>query len=265
MMNAKFYSDPFSGSDKGNNNMFVPRYGMGFSYAPESIDTILGKKCLAFLAPCSSGRVSVPNAGAAEVICSDFKRNEKLHNELKKITVTPTGTGYIAYCDTRLLYSELTDRLDKLKKIGLLRTVVFGTDCVYVAVEQAANSFITKDFAVIYVVNELKRKGAFDIRYNCKLRDTHGGEDLQTDVIYQQEKGGHAEFLKIVLNPRLTEYTNPNTEKSYRKIIAAAERLRGLTLIVSPSVNTALLGQILANYTRCPIRIVKLDELYRLR
>lgn len=264
MMNARFYSDRSFGSDNDNSyTRFVPRY-VGGVYNGNTIDDILGKKCLAFSALCSSGKVSDPNAGAAEVVCNNFKKYEALHNELKRIAVTPTCSGYIVYTDTGLLFSELAERLNKLENTGLIKTFSLGIDRVYIEIVPAANSFLTRDFALIYTVSELRQK-AFDVRYNCKLSDTHSGAALNIDIIYQTEPGGHADFVMIILNNRLTEYTNPNVEKHYKKIITAAERLRGLTLIVSPSINVVLLKQILANYTKHHIHIVKLDELYRLR
>ncbi len=240
-------------SDSGNNGFAPIRY--------ETIDMILGKKCLAFSSPYSTASAYDSISQLADYICEDFQKFERLHNEIKRIAIAPNCAGHIKYVESGISFSDLYHRINKFKSAGLLKSAVFGSDCVFIAVEPSAVGFLTRDFAVLHTVSELRRRGAADVRYNCQLRDTHTAKQLNIDIICQRERGGRAEFIMVIPNSRLAEYTNPNNVKHYRKIVVAAERLKGLTLVVSPSVDTAVLKRILASYTKYPIHIVKLSDL----
>lgn len=268
-MDARFISNPYMNS-KGNEYRFTPRYSSNGSHmapvcAVNTIDTILGKKFLAHTTY-SSGMMHNSNAGAADVVCGNFGKYERLHNEFKKIcTASSVGSGYIRYLDTGLSFTELKERIDIFKQIGLVKNVIFSNEGFYLSLVPEAVSFLTKDFAVIYTVNMIQKKGAVDIRYNCPIRDVNSGKLLNIDIVYQRENGGHVEFIMVILNSHLHEYANANNEKHYRKIIEAADRLKGLTLIVSPSVDVFALRSVLEMYTKYPTKIIKLTELEVLR
>ena len=208
------------------------------------------------------GMHSSPNTPLAEMLTSNYSRNETVHQELRKIASTSSRYGLISYNNTTgVSRGELSVILNSMKMQGLLESSNSYTTGVYVTLAPGAGEFLKKEFATLHVVKTLKDfygANLREIKYNCTLCDIRTGRQYGVDVIYRI--GNSVHFVNITLNPNFLGMSNYITRHS-----EIAERLRSsYGIVVSPNVNPVMIKTAIRERTssRCePVQVACFDRL----
>ena len=254
--------------------------GMMGAYSPAmsnrpavmNIEQVLGKKGLSFAIDShgsrmfKNGKFADTNSVLADILCTDFRRKERLLSAIRWLLTLPHCRGNIFCTDIDLSRQETERHIEQLCRQGLIinyTPVREGyKDGYTVTVNPQAKDFINKEFAQLYLANYIRRNIQVDeLYYNVTLKDVNTQKTYKIDLIYRTGRSVH--FVLACLNPKLMD-----RPELLERLKVSADRLRSnVSIVTSPSIEPQMLRTIMrfntASNTR-DVSVIKLDQLQHL-
>ncbi len=167
-----------------------------------------------------------------------------LLNALKKIAVLPNHSGIIDMQDISLPMSQAISCLNDCHRAGMLNYQYCGNTQIKVTINPAAIDFISKDGAVLYLVDYLITHNNYnEIYYKVPLTELNNFSPDTYNIDIVTRKLNNVRFISLALNPNLLNNTN-----QLLRLAKMADRLGSLTVIISPNLNTISFRNILLQY-----------------
>ena len=245
MKTPMFFSDN-NNPNNGNNRQQFPRvFSQNSSSNNQPVTTVnrvLGLKQLRFETDpagkriSSDGRKPNPNTALAEAIAYRYDYFEPLHTKIRAISSQSSNAGIISYPELFPIPSaEIINLVNSLKDAGIItRYTNYGT-CAYIEINPDAKYFYDKEFAVLHLLNHIRKNNADEIYYNCTLANTYDNERFVIDLMYRQ--GNSVTFCVTALSTKIM------FPAQFERIVKLANRFKNITLIVSSSINTVELTE----------------------
>lgn len=211
------------------------------------------------------GRKNNPNAALAEALSVNYEYYEPLHVTLRRFSASAQNAGTINYSDmSPIRPNDVLAMIADLHKAGIInRYTLYGYppygNSIYILLNPIAKKFYDKEFAQIHLVKYINsHKAPNEIYYDCVLSDTYGSDHYAIDVLYRI--GETANFVITALSQKMM------LPAQIERITRLANRLKSLTVIVSPSINSHDLRMQIGRSinSRVNMKIVPYNKLYML-
>ena len=176
------------------------------------------------------GRKQNPNAPLANAISYRYGYFEPVHVKIRAISSTAQNAGML---NLNELYpirpDEVLQLVASLKNAGIITRYSNYGNCIYIELNPIAKKFYDKEFAILHALNSISRKHVDECYYECVLADTYGSEKYVVDIIYRE--GSRVTFVVTALSKNIT------FPAQLDRIVKIANRLKSVTVVISPSVN----------------------------
>lgn len=206
------------------------------------------------------GRKNNQNSALAEALSSNYEYYEPLHVSLRRLSASAQNAGIINYSDMYPIRpNDVLTMIADLHKAGIINRYTPYGNSIYILLNPIAKKFYDKEFAQIHLVKYINsHKAPNEIYYDCVLSDAYGSEHYAIDVLYRT--GETANFVITALSQKVT------LPAQIERITRLANRLKSLTVIISPSINSHdLRMQIERSINNgVNVRIVPYNKLYML-
>lgn len=176
------------------------------------------------------GRKPNPNSPLAEAISYRYGYFEPVHVKIRAISSTEQNAGMINFNEFFAVRSDdILNLIISLKNAGvIIRYTNYGT-CIYIELNPNAKRFYDKEFAQLHVLNCVNKKNADECYYDCTLLDSYGNAHYAVDLIYRENS--KVTFVVTALSQKIM------LSAQLERIVRLANRLKSITLVISPSVN----------------------------
>lgn len=176
------------------------------------------------------GRKRNPNAPLAEAISYRYGYFESVHVKIRAISSTAQNAGML---NLNELYpirpDEVLQLVISLKNAGIITRYSNYGNCIYIELNPIAKKFYDKEFAILHALNSISKKHVDECYYECVLADTYGNEKYVADIIYRE--GNRVTFVITALSQKIM------FPAQLERIVKIANRLKSVTVVISPSVN----------------------------
>lgn len=176
------------------------------------------------------GRRRSPNTPLAEAISYRYGYFEPVHVKIRAISSTAQNAGML---NLNELYpirpDEILNLVISLKNAGIITRYSNYGSCIYIELNPIAKKFYDKEFAILHALNFISRKQVDECYYECVLADTYGSEKYVADIIYR--KGNSVTFVITALSQKIM------FPAQFERIVKIANRLKSVTVVISPSVH----------------------------
>lgn len=207
-----------------------------------------------------NGKHKSKNSELAEAVSEGYKYYEELHVALRRISSNSQGVGNIYYRDIGISANDIVNMIANLYKAGIVNRYTLYGSYITVQLNPIAKRFYDKEFTQLHVVNYLNRyKVPNEIFYDCVLTDSYNSnEHYSIDVIYRT--GEKVTFVITALSQKVS------LPAQIERITRLANRLKSLTVVISPSVkNSELFQQLIPHLNRgVSVNIIPFDQLNRM-
>ena len=185
------------------------------------------------------GRKPDPNLPVAQILSEDYGRNEGFCQRMRQIASSKQAMGFADPENTGLTGNALKERIRLMSGIGLITRYTPARSGYYVQLNPKAVSFLTKEFAQIYICDYIRRRFRPDeIYFDVSICGERTGSELfALDVVCRQGSS----FMAVVtaLNTNLL-----NAPNQLDRLTRVMERLHiPLKIVVSPAVDTKALSE----------------------
>lgn len=217
-------------------NNFPTRVFTPMSNAP-TVNKVLDRKQLRFdIDPATGkrrskdGRKPHPNMPLAEAISRRYGPLESVHVKIRSISSTAQNSGMLNFNEFYPIRSdEILQLVISLKNARVITRYTYYGTCVFIELNPIAKRFYDKEFGQLHVLNYISKKHVDECYYDCILTDTYGSERYMVDIIYRE--GTKVTFVITALSQKITY------PAQLERIVRLANRLKSITLVISPSVN----------------------------
>ena len=176
------------------------------------------------------GRKRNPNTPLAEAISYRYGYFEPVHVKIRAISSTAQNAGML---NLNELYpirpDEVLQLVTSLKNAGIITRYSNYGNCIYIELNPIAKKFYDKEFAILHALNSISKKHVDECYYECVLADTYGNEKYVADIIYRE--GNRVTFVITALSQKIM------FPAQLERIVKIANRLKSVTVVISPSVN----------------------------
>jgi hypothetical protein len=176
------------------------------------------------------GRKQNPNTLLAETISCRYDYFEPLYVKLRAISSTAQNAGMI---ELHELYpirpDEILRSIIMLKNARIIENYVNYGNNIFIVLNPASKNFIDKEFAVLHILKTISKKYVDECYYDCVLSDLYGSEHYTADILYRE--GNHVTFVVTALSQKVMY------PAQLERIVRIANRLKSVTIVISPSVN----------------------------
>jgi len=177
------------------------------------------------------GRKQNPNMPLAEAISYRYGYYEPVHVKIRAISSTAQNAGMIHLHELYPIRpDEILQLVISLKNAGIITRYSNYGSCIFIELNAIAKKFYDKEFAILHTLNSINRKHVDECYYDCLLSDTYGNERYTADIIYRE--GSRVTFVITALSQKIL------FPAQLERIIRLANRLKSITLVISPSVST---------------------------
>lgn len=186
-----------------------------------------------------NGKHRNKNSELAEAVSERYGYYEELHVAIRRISSNSQGVGNIYYRDIGITANDAVNMMANLYKAGIVNRYTPYGSYMTIQLNPIAKRFYDKEFSQLHVVNFLNRyKAPNEVFYDCVLTDSYNSnEHYSIDVIYRT--GEKVTFVITALSQKVC------LPAQVERITRLANRLKTLTVVVSPSVNVyELLSQL---------------------
>lgn len=206
------------------------------------------------------GRKNNQNTALAEALSSNYEYYESLHVSLRRLSASTQNAGTINYSDMYPIRpNDVLTMIADLHKAGIINRYTPYGNSIYILLNPVAKKFYDKEFAQLHLIKYINsHKAPNEIYYDCVLSDTYGSGRYTIDVLYRT--GETANFVITALSQKVT------LPAQIERIVRLANRLKSLTVIVSPSINSQELRMLIGRSTNSGVnvKIVPYNKLYML-
>lgn len=176
------------------------------------------------------GRRRNPNTPLAEAISYRYGYFEPVHVKIRAISSMAQNAGML---NLNELYpirpDEVLQLVISLKNAGIITRYSNYGNCIYIELNPIAKKFYDKQFAILHSLNSISKKHVDECYYECVLTDTYGNEKYVADIIYRE--GNRVTFVITALSQKIMFPAH------LERIVKIANRLKSVTVVISPSVN----------------------------
>lgn len=215
----------------------IPTRVFTHMYNDPTVSKILSRKRLRFdndpttgKRRSKDGRKRNPNTPLAEAISYRYGYFEPVHVKIRAISSTAQNAGML---NLNELYpirpDEVLQLVVSLKNAGIITRYSNYGNCIYIELNPIAKKFYDKEFAILHVLNSISKKYVNECYYECVLADTYGNEKYVADIIYRE--GNRVTFVITALSQKIM------FPAQLERIVKIANRLKSVTVVISPSIN----------------------------
>lgn len=221
----------FTANNNSSTRVFIPMHN------GSTVASVLSRKQLRFDIDASTGmrrskdgRKQNPNTALAEAISYRYGYFEPVHVKIRAISSTAQNAGMINFNELRPIRSDdILQLIMSLKNAGvILRYTNYG-NCVYIELNPNAKHFYDKQFSQLHILNVVNKKRVDEVYYDCTLTDVYGDSRYVVDMIYRERD--KVTFVVSALSQKIM------LPAQLERIVRLANRLKSITLVISPSVN----------------------------
>ena len=179
---------------------------------------------------CKDGRKKNPYTPLAEYISNRYGYFEPVHVKIRAISSTVHNEGVLNFNEFYPIRpAEILKLVVDLKDAGIINYCSNYGNRIYIKLNPIAKKFYDKEFAILHALNSISKKNVDECYYDCVLADMYGDERYTADIIYRE--GSHVTFVITALSQKLM------FPAQLERVIKIANRLKSVTVVISPSVN----------------------------